>query len=418
MSTSQTDVIVEPGTDSYDAALDTPLGITNPPIDELLARASSKYALVIYAAKRARQINDYYNQLGDGILEYVGPLVEPGPAGEAAVDRAARDPRRPARAHRRRVRSSAMSRLREEHQGLGRRPCPGSSSEWVEESPPTRPAPWCASSRGRAQRPGRSTESALQFVGARPLRRSPVSRPYRGVRRCSRGSARAARTGCRPGSGRSATADLLSRAATGRADDLLDRDPAHRHVSSAVRPRDGIRRCGCIRQPSRMSRPCGAVARLSWSPPLAPDGADTGPGPVFRGRRNHHPWPNYCWARPDALRTIWPVCGSWSPPAALVNPWTRCALSETAVPVSRDTPSPGSPAQRGAEVTLIAGHTVGLPDPAGVEVVHISSAAQLQDAVTKTRSCGRSADHGGSGGRFPAGPRCDQQDQKEPRGRR
>lgn len=57
---------------------DTPLGITNPPIDELLDRVSSKYALVIYAAKRARQINDYYNQLGDGILEYVGPLVEPG----------------------------------------------------------------------------------------------------------------------------------------------------------------------------------------------------------------------------------------------------------------------------------------------------------------------------------------------------
>ena len=60
------------------SAYDTPLGITNPPIDELLDRASSKYALVIYAAKRARQINDYYNQLGDGILEYVGPLVEPG----------------------------------------------------------------------------------------------------------------------------------------------------------------------------------------------------------------------------------------------------------------------------------------------------------------------------------------------------
>ena len=58
-------------------AYDTPLGITNPPIDELLDRVSSKYALVIYAAKRARQINDYYNQLGEGILEYVGPLVEP-----------------------------------------------------------------------------------------------------------------------------------------------------------------------------------------------------------------------------------------------------------------------------------------------------------------------------------------------------
>lgn len=40
-------------------------------------------------------------------------------------------------------------------------------------------------------------------------------------------------------------------------------------------------------------------------------------------------------------------------------------------------------AQRGAEVTLIAGHTAGLIDPAGVEVVHVSSAAQLGDAVSK-----------------------------------
>jgi DNA-directed RNA polymerase subunit omega len=55
------------------------LGITYPPIDELLTRASSKYALSIYAAKRARQINDYYAQLGEGLLEYVGPLVEPLP---------------------------------------------------------------------------------------------------------------------------------------------------------------------------------------------------------------------------------------------------------------------------------------------------------------------------------------------------
>ncbi|MDT5141547.1 MAG: phosphopantothenoylcysteine decarboxylase / phosphopantothenate---cysteine ligase [Mycobacterium sp.] len=40
-------------------------------------------------------------------------------------------------------------------------------------------------------------------------------------------------------------------------------------------------------------------------------------------------------------------------------------------------------AQRGAEVTLIAGHTAGLIDPAGVEVVHVSSAQQLRDAVSK-----------------------------------
>ena len=56
-----------------------PEGITNPPIDELLDRTTSKYALVIYAAKRARQINAYYSQLGEGLLEYVGPLVPTAP---------------------------------------------------------------------------------------------------------------------------------------------------------------------------------------------------------------------------------------------------------------------------------------------------------------------------------------------------
>jgi DNA-directed RNA polymerase subunit omega len=51
-------------------------GITNPPIDDLLVKTDSKYKLVLYAAKRARQINAYYSQLGEGLLEYVGPLVE------------------------------------------------------------------------------------------------------------------------------------------------------------------------------------------------------------------------------------------------------------------------------------------------------------------------------------------------------
>ncbi|MCC9145523.1 MULTISPECIES: DNA-directed RNA polymerase subunit omega [unclassified Arthrobacter] len=51
-------------------------GIINPPIDDLLNVADSKYALVIYGAKRARQINAYYSQLHEGLFEYVGPLVE------------------------------------------------------------------------------------------------------------------------------------------------------------------------------------------------------------------------------------------------------------------------------------------------------------------------------------------------------
>lgn len=60
------------------AAYDEPIGITAPPIDELLNRVSSKYALVIFAAKRARQINSYFRSRDeDAVLEYVGPLVSP-----------------------------------------------------------------------------------------------------------------------------------------------------------------------------------------------------------------------------------------------------------------------------------------------------------------------------------------------------
>ena len=52
-------------------------GIIEPPIDELLDKVDSKYALVIFAAQRARQINDYYADLHDGnLFDNVGPLVE------------------------------------------------------------------------------------------------------------------------------------------------------------------------------------------------------------------------------------------------------------------------------------------------------------------------------------------------------
>ncbi len=54
----------------------TPEGITYPPVDDLLEQVDSKYRLVLFAAKRARQINAYYAQLGEGLLEAVGPLVE------------------------------------------------------------------------------------------------------------------------------------------------------------------------------------------------------------------------------------------------------------------------------------------------------------------------------------------------------
>jgi DNA-directed RNA polymerase subunit omega len=49
-----------------------------PKIDDLLAQVDSKYSLVILAAKRAREINSYYSQLGEGRGEFVPPLVESG----------------------------------------------------------------------------------------------------------------------------------------------------------------------------------------------------------------------------------------------------------------------------------------------------------------------------------------------------
>ena len=52
-------------------------GIIDPPIDELLSKVDSKYQLVIFASKRARQINGYDSELHEGSLHgNVGPLVD------------------------------------------------------------------------------------------------------------------------------------------------------------------------------------------------------------------------------------------------------------------------------------------------------------------------------------------------------
>ena len=48
----------------------------HPRIDELLEEVDSRYALVIVAAKRARQINNYHHQLGEGTFDEFPPLVE------------------------------------------------------------------------------------------------------------------------------------------------------------------------------------------------------------------------------------------------------------------------------------------------------------------------------------------------------
>ena len=46
-----------------------------PPIEQLLERVDSKFTLVSLSAKRARQINSYFNQLGEGLGSIVPPQV-------------------------------------------------------------------------------------------------------------------------------------------------------------------------------------------------------------------------------------------------------------------------------------------------------------------------------------------------------
>ena len=48
----------------------------HPRIDTLLENVNERYALVIVAAKRARQINNYHHQLGEGTFDEFPPLVE------------------------------------------------------------------------------------------------------------------------------------------------------------------------------------------------------------------------------------------------------------------------------------------------------------------------------------------------------
>ena len=49
--------------------------LMEPRMEQLLDRVGSKFTLVTLAAKRAREINDYYNQLGEGLGKIVPPQV-------------------------------------------------------------------------------------------------------------------------------------------------------------------------------------------------------------------------------------------------------------------------------------------------------------------------------------------------------
>ncbi|MDA8268909.1 MAG: DNA-directed RNA polymerase subunit omega [Actinomycetota bacterium] len=49
--------------------------LMDPPVEVLLDSVDSKFTLVALAARRARQINSYYNQLGEGLGMVAPPQV-------------------------------------------------------------------------------------------------------------------------------------------------------------------------------------------------------------------------------------------------------------------------------------------------------------------------------------------------------
>jgi DNA-directed RNA polymerase subunit omega len=49
--------------------------LMEPRIEQLMSKVDSKFTLVTLSSMRAREINDYYNQLGEGLGRIVPPQV-------------------------------------------------------------------------------------------------------------------------------------------------------------------------------------------------------------------------------------------------------------------------------------------------------------------------------------------------------
>ncbi|MEU1204367.1 bifunctional phosphopantothenoylcysteine decarboxylase/phosphopantothenate--cysteine ligase CoaBC [Nocardia sp. NPDC005825] len=179
-----------------------------------------------------------------------------------------------------------------------------------------------------------------------------------------------------------ATADLMARAAQGRADDLLTATllTARCPVLFAPAMHTEMWEHAATRANVATLRAHGATVMEPASGRLT--GTDTGPGRL--------PEPEEIFGlarllleRADALprdlegRRVVVSAGG-----------TREALDPVRFLGNRSSGKQGYAiarlaAQRGAQVTLIAGNTIGLEAPAAVEVVHVTSADQLKVAVDK-----------------------------------
>jgi len=179
-----------------------------------------------------------------------------------------------------------------------------------------------------------------------------------------------------------ATADLLARAATGRADDLLTATLLTARCPVLLAP---AMHTEMWQHPATVDnvatlRDRGVVVLEPASGRLT--GADTGAGRL--------PEPDeittfaeLLLSRADALRHD--LVGV---KVLVTAGGTREALDPVRFIGNRSSGKQGYAVarvavQRGAEVTLVAGNTSGLADPAGVQVVRATSAAQMHEAVSK-----------------------------------
>ena len=179
-----------------------------------------------------------------------------------------------------------------------------------------------------------------------------------------------------------ATADLLARAAAGRADDLLTATlltarcpvlfaPAM-HTEMWLHP-------ATVDNVATLRRRGSVVLDPAWG---RLTGADTGAGRLPEPEEIST-FAELLLARADALPHD--LSGT---KFLITAGGTREALDPVRFIGNRSSGKQGFAvariaAQRGAEVTLIAGNTAGLADPAGVHVLRATSASQMHEAVTK-----------------------------------
>jgi len=177
-----------------------------------------------------------------------------------------------------------------------------------------------------------------------------------------------------------ATADLLARAAAGRADDLL--------TGSLL-----VARCPVVFAPAMhtemwlhpATRANVATLRARGSVVLEPasgrlTGKDTGPGRLADPAEIAE-LARLLLERPDALprdlegRRVVVSAGGTREPLDPVRFLGNRSSGRQGYAVAKVA------AQRGARVTLVAGHTAELADPAAVEVVRVGSALEMREAM-------------------------------------